>query len=99
MILWINGPFGVGKTTLTTTLHHRIQNSFIFDPETIGFMLRDTLSSENFPDDFQDVVIWRRSVVQTLLELRGTKPKFAVHLNAEKATGELEKEIMRHIRT
>lgn len=28
MIIWLNGPFGIGKTTLANILHKRIENSY-----------------------------------------------------------------------
>lgn len=36
MIIWINGPFGAGKTTLAERLRDRRPKSLIFDPEEIG---------------------------------------------------------------
>ena len=32
MIIWINGPFGAGKTTLAKRLRDRRSKSLIFDP-------------------------------------------------------------------
>lgn len=36
MLLWINGSFGVGKTTISNELHKKIKESFIYDPEMAG---------------------------------------------------------------
>ena len=36
MIVWLNGAYGVGKSTTAEALHKRIADSFIFDPEMIG---------------------------------------------------------------
>ncbi len=38
MIIWINGPFGAGKTTLAKRLRDRRSKSLIFDPEEIRFI-------------------------------------------------------------
>jgi gluconate kinase len=62
MIVFINGCFGVGKTTIATLLSQRIENSLLYDPEEVGFMLRNILSSTDKKDDFQDYAAWRRLV-------------------------------------
>lgn len=36
MIIWINGSFGIGKTTISYELNKKIINSFIYDPEMAG---------------------------------------------------------------
>ncbi len=48
MIIWINGPYGVGKSTLAETLHRKNPNSFIFDAEAVGNAVRDNLPPERF---------------------------------------------------
>ena len=64
MIIMINGPFGVGKTSVATILKDKIENSLIFDPEEVGFMLRniiieDIKFSEEKTGDFQDIRLWK----------------------------------------
>lgn len=60
MIIWINGAFGAGKTQTAFELHRRIENSFVYDPENLGFFI-----SKNIPsgiknkEDFQDYEVWR----------------------------------------
>ncbi|MDR0819272.1 MAG: AAA family ATPase [Oscillospiraceae bacterium] len=57
MILWINGEFGSGKTTCAFELNRRLPDSFVYDPENIGYFLqRNTPVSKN---DFQDYEEWR----------------------------------------
>lgn len=68
MILWINGPFGSGKTTLATSLSRTLPDSIIFDPEIVGFGLRDMVPPAP-SEDFQDLPIWRDLVVRTGLAL------------------------------
>ena len=48
MIIWINGPYGVGKSTLARKLHAINPNSFIFDAEAVGNAVRDNLPRERF---------------------------------------------------
>lgn len=59
MIIWINGAFGSGKTQTANELHRRISNSFVYDPENIGFFLNKNIPKEMLKADFQDYSIWR----------------------------------------
>jgi len=60
MILWINGAFGSGKSSVAESIKEKVHTSFIYDPEQIGYFLWD-----NFPDElkrknnFQHMTIWR----------------------------------------
>lgn len=57
MIIWINGSFGVGKTTVAQKLKEKIDKSIIYDPEKIGMFLSKTLPIKE--NDFQDYKLWR----------------------------------------
>ena len=59
MILWINGTFGSGKTQTAAELHRRIPNSFIYDPENVGFWIRANEPEFMHADNFQDEALWR----------------------------------------
>lgn len=63
MIIFINGSFGVGKTTVAELLVKRLPNSLLFDPETVGYMLRHILNPIISNYDFQDLPQWRPLVV------------------------------------
>ena len=65
MIVFINGAFGVGKTTVAERLVQRIPHSLLFDPEEVGYLLRNVLSPIEKPDDFQHYTMWRPLVVKT----------------------------------
>jgi adenylate kinase family enzyme len=39
MMIWINGAFGAGKTTLAEELHQRLPDALAFDPEYVGYIL------------------------------------------------------------
>lgn len=71
MIVWINGPFGGGKTTSANRVVERLDNCRLFDPEWIGYLLRDHLRDRRI-DDFQDVPAWRRLVPVVAAELQAT---------------------------
>jgi len=63
MIVFINGPFGVGKTTVARLLVRRMPHAAIYDPEIIGVVLRRVLSPFTKVKDYQDHTLWRRLVV------------------------------------
>jgi deoxyadenosine/deoxycytidine kinase len=67
VIIWVNGPFGVGKTTVATQLLSRLPDAMLYDPETVGAMLRTYLP--NTEADFQDLPPWRPLVAATAVEL------------------------------
>ena len=59
LILWINGAFGSGKTTISYELNRRIPNSFVYDPENIGFFIR-----KNIPKQILKVLCGERLTFQ-----------------------------------
>lgn len=59
MIIWLNGAFGVGKTTVARELVSLLPNSRVADPERIGYVMRRTFWRDV---DYQDVRLWRRLV-------------------------------------
>ncbi len=67
MIIWINGGFGSGKTTLAEELHRRLPDAVVYDPEDVGQMLWKWLPRDG---DFQHLPSWRELVVATALSLR-----------------------------
>ena len=69
MIIWLNGPFGVGKTTLANLLHQEIPNSILYDPELLGDFFQENLPKAVCPEDFQDYPIWRQTTVQIIRDL------------------------------
>lgn len=70
MIVFVNGSFGVGKTTIAEMLVERIPNSLLFDPEEVGFMLRKIITPIDWPGDFQNYPMWRTLVVETAKGLK-----------------------------
>lgn len=72
MIVWINGPYGSGKTTLVTEITRRRSDAVVFDPEHIGHLLRESVAVPT--DNFQDLPSWREIVVASLLSLQRHHP-------------------------
>ncbi len=64
MIVFINGPFGVGKTTTAKLLAEQISRAKILDPEDIGTMLQNTVGKIKPVDDFQEYRAWSYLTVQ-----------------------------------
>ncbi|MDF3289407.1 AAA family ATPase [Streptomyces silvisoli] len=65
MLLWINGPFGGGKTQTAYELRRRLAGSVVCDPEHVGFGLHRMLP-KGMRGDFQDLVSWRHGVREVL---------------------------------
>ncbi len=73
MILWLNGPFGVGKTATARFVEKQLLGWRLFDPEWVGYMLRANLADWEVAD-FQDLPPWRALVPQVarqIMELTG----------------------------
>lgn len=67
VIIWINGGFAAGKTTLAAELHRRLPDAVVYDPEDVGLMLWKWMPPNG---DFQHLPSWRELVVATALSLR-----------------------------
>lgn len=65
MLIWLNGSFGVGKTQTANELHFRLPESFVCDPEKIGFTLFKVIP-RSIRGDFQDLALWRQFTRNTL---------------------------------
>jgi len=72
MIVFLNGTFGVGKTTVATKLVERLPGSLLFDAELVGYFLRPIVTPIENPADFQDLALWRSLTVTTAQLLRAT---------------------------
>lgn len=66
-LIWINGPFGGGKSSVARALVELLDGSVLFDPEYIGFLLREILPVPT--GDFQDLPQWRDLWVRTAATL------------------------------
>src|SRR5688500_17229443 len=67
MVILINGSFGIGKSTVARLLRRRVPRSLVYNPEWAGSILmrlpRWVKLRGAGTDDFQDIDLWRRSVV------------------------------------
>ncbi|HEX2740709.1 MAG TPA: tunicamycin resistance protein [Rubrobacter sp.] len=70
MILFINGPFGVGKTSVSKLLDEKIPDAMLYDPEVIGAVLKRVLGPFKKVEDYQDYDLWRTLVVGGVRVLR-----------------------------
>jgi len=68
VIIWLNGTFGVGKTSTAERLAALVPDSRVLDPETVGQLLRANLGDLPVPD-FQDWPAWRPLVAAALIEV------------------------------
>jgi hypothetical protein len=64
-LIWLNGPFGGGKTQTAHEIQRRLPRSVISDPEHAGFGLQRMLPRP-LRKDFQDLTSWRAGVVEAL---------------------------------
>jgi len=65
MLVWINGPFGVGKTATAYELNRRLPGSVVCDPAHVGFGMRRMLPP-SLRGNFQDIPAWRTAVKELL---------------------------------
>ena len=66
MIVWINGAFGAGKTSVARRIVEQCPGAFLFDPEQIGLALRRLLPRD--VEDFQDLPVWRELTERLIAE-------------------------------
>ncbi|MFR9725589.1 AAA family ATPase [Streptomyces sp. MS19] len=66
-MVWVNGAFGSGKTTLVGELSRRWPEALVYDPESTGYLLREIVPVTG--GNFQHLPLWRRQVVSLALGL------------------------------
>lgn len=59
LIIWLNGAYGSGKTTVAFELNKRFSKSFVYDPENLGSFIRHNIPKNLHKDNFQDHDQWR----------------------------------------
>ncbi|MFF7612233.1 hypothetical protein [Streptomyces lavendulae] len=107
MIVWVNGAFGSGKTTLVAELSGRWPEALVYDPEMVGFAVpRETLEQRIdgwtfFPDDperEQRVRHWAKGRIEACAAAAGTLPGDTVLLDGSLAPGELADRVLARVR-
>ena len=67
MIVWINGAFGAGKTSVAECLCKKIAPAHLYDPEQVGYFLWDNVPPEmSRRGNFQHIPLWRQFNYQIL---------------------------------
>jgi hypothetical protein len=77
VVVFVNGAFGVGKTTVARRLRAGLPGSALFDPEWVGLVLRRLPAwlplEGRGTDDFQDLPLWRRGSLRGIRLVRGLR--------------------------
>jgi hypothetical protein len=63
MIIWINGPYCAGKTTIAKALVQLWPQSLLYDPEVVGMSVRDLVRPIERSQDYQELRIFPPAVV------------------------------------
>jgi chloramphenicol 3-O-phosphotransferase len=72
MILWINGAFGAGKTSVANELCRILPKAYLYDPELAGYFLWDVFPGEmKRKGNFQHIPIWREMNRKILKHISG----------------------------
>ncbi len=58
-VIWLNGAFGVGKTSVAELIVEQIDGATLVDPELVGGLFRLLVPSDGQAEDFQDMSLWR----------------------------------------
>lgn len=97
MILWVNGAYGVGKTSVCKELQNKIPDSHLFDPEDIGDGIRNVLPPSLWKDDFQDYPFWRNATA-SLLQLAAEAYRGVILTPMTVVTASYQREILEPLR-
>ncbi|WP_431971029.1 hypothetical protein [Nocardia sp. bgisy134] len=73
-VVWLNGAFGAGKTTVSNRLADTFADSVTVDPEEVGSILRSSLQKTCPRRDFQDWKAWRRVSVELIASIATEVP-------------------------
>jgi hypothetical protein len=65
VIVWLNGPFGIGKSTTAELLVRRLPAAMLYDPEIVGAALRRIIGDVDPAGDYQDLPPWVPLVAET----------------------------------
>ncbi|MCY4014820.1 MAG: AAA family ATPase [Gammaproteobacteria bacterium] len=65
-VVWINGAFGAGKSTVAQRLAAALPDAAVFDPEPLARLIRDAMPPSRRPSDYQDSALWRHLTVEAV---------------------------------
>lgn len=69
MIIWISGPYGVGKSTFAEALAPKMGGAIIFDAEEVGNAVRENYPGEPFGVVFEDYPMWGKFCAALLKDI------------------------------
>ncbi len=69
MIYWLNGAYGVGKTTVAERLKPLLRNAHVFDPELVGNGIRDNYPEPLFRETYEEYPVWLETNYRLLKDL------------------------------
>jgi hypothetical protein len=76
MLVWINGPFGGGKTQTAHEIQRRLAGSVVCDPEHLGVGLR-RMTPPPLRGNYQDIPAWRQGTRQDGLTIAQVADRIA----------------------
>ena len=69
MIVWLSGPYGVGKSTLAEALAAKLDRAILFDAEEVGNAVRENYPNQPYGVVYEDYPLWHEFCVQLLKDL------------------------------
>ena len=72
MIIWISGPYGVGKSTLAEALIEKMDNALIFDAELVGDAVRSNYPDIPYGYIYEDYPLWGEFCCKLLTDVHNT---------------------------
>ena len=69
MIIWISGPYGVGKSTLAEAMAAKMKNALIFDAEEVGNAVRGNYPDCSYGYIFEDYPLWSEFCYMLLTDI------------------------------
>ena len=69
MILWMSGPYGVGKSTLAEALAEKMENALIFDAELMGNAVRSNYPDVPYGYIYEDYPLWGEFCCRLLTDI------------------------------
>ena len=100
VIIWINGGFGAGKTTLAEELHRRLPDAVVYNPEDVGIMLWKWMRPNDDgipanPGANQSAREWALSRVDAAVAAAARQPAGTLLLRSDRLTpAELADEVL-----
>ena len=72
MIIWISGPYGVGKSTLAEAMVEKMENTLIFDAELVGDAVRSNYPNDPYGYIYEDYPLWGEFCCKLLTDVHNT---------------------------